>query len=198
MRLDRQQFIHAAKFVKSAILVSEETSPACYVHVLVDGDKCVLTATDGQCGKRVILVRPPAPMDIETGQPADEHLEFMIPKPALEAFQTLCEKHNARLKDHIKRDMSLGHIDIGPNSLESYKDSIEYVQPPYHFPDTSRFFDMNKTAISEFCAVPDVMAKALKDFDKVHEITVSLSENIVHVQQFSGAYQAWFLVEEVD
>ena len=72
---------------------------------------------------------------------------------------------------------------------------IDFTPPPYTFPDLSHLFDMKKSMISDFRSIADALATSIKGFDKFHPVEVSLSGDIIHIQQFSGAYQAVFVVD---
>lgn len=164
-------------------------------------------------------MRPQAPMDMEkaiedmrppegmkmtitsgnrTVEIDPHNCEFLISKPVFAAFETLCQKHKAKLADRVKRDITLGFIDILPKKLESHTSFIE--NPPAHadFPDVNMHFEMQKEPISELYALPDSIACAVKGLDKFAKTEISLSRDLVFIEQYSGAYQAWFLTENSD
>ncbi len=194
MRLDREQFLKAVKFLKPAILVSDNQTPMTYLHVKVEREKCQLTATDHYCGKRAILLRPITVEDDNDFEP--EFQEYLITKPSLEAFETLCAKHKKKLEAAGKRDPGVKLIDISDKILESNGVFINYKQPAgLEFPMLESFFEAPRYPIGSIKANPSVVLTAFKEFDarKEVEITMSGHDGPVNIQQEDFNFQAFFL-----
>ena len=203
MLLDRSEMIKAIKFLKPAILKADESEQntsdkikaLTHVHVKIEGDFCTMTAGDGYCGKRVILNHPSQLMLDEEKE--NEDGQFLIPRATLEAFETLCSKHKAKLEKSSRIDHSLKFIDIFPDALESHKDRIEYNQPVgVVYPEIDRFFHTGADPVEHLDANACVAIDALKEFTGNIQITFSGEDGPVYIQTEDMMFQAFFMVIE--
>lgn len=205
MKVDREEFINAAKFLTPAIFDMEEQNAMKYVHARVDEGKMILTATNGHIGKRRILVEPEVPETIDRYQKKqngeiDDELEevsFMIDKATFEAFTILCKKHKAALSEKVKKSPEMRIIHISRSTLESGANVDTYRQPDgLQFPDVSMFFQAKKKAASEIQINPGLFKDALTGFENSKPVEVSLCEKdgIVHFQQDNLTYEAYLIL----
>jgi len=204
MLLDRSEMIKAIKFLKPAILkadeseqdTSEKIRALTHVHVKIEGDVCTMTAGDGHCGKRVILNHL-AQLMLETEEKEIHDGNFLIPRATLEAFETLCSKHKAKLEKSSRIDHSLKFIDIFPDALESHKDRIEYNQPVgVVYPEIDRFFHTGADPVEHLNVNAGVVIDALKEFTCNIQITFSGEDGPVYIQTEDMTFQAFFMVQK--
>lgn len=192
MKIDREELIRAIKFIKPAILMTEQEDTRNYVHVKIEAGKMQLTACNGYCGKRAILVQSTQIDFME--QQEEREGEFLINKPTLESFETLCTKHKAIFEKAAKADASLKLVEIKDNELISCRDSISYNQPIGHYPDIDRFFQYNRASTDRLLVDPKIMLDIFKEFGHgAVEINFSGEIDPVYVQQGDLTYQAFFM-----
>lgn len=206
MKVDREQFLKAVKFIKSAILVTDRLEPLGFVHVRIDEGKAILTAADHCVVKRVTLLEP-AQMEVGDAKPFEKvemngvditgailRQKFMIHKPTLEAFETLCSKHKQKFKDSA--DQTLKLIEIGPTELVSHRDSIQYEQPAISYPlqKVEDFLHVVPEPVEETGVFADVILTAFKEFNDKAALSVTFSgpAGAVYIEQGDGEYQAAF------
>jgi DNA polymerase III sliding clamp (beta) subunit (PCNA family) len=200
MKLDREQFIKAVKFLKPAIMVSEAEDSKNYVHVIIDQDKCQLTACDGAVGKRVTLIKPNQIDFVDNGRDLDDVKEYLIDKPMLEAFETLCQKHKKKLEKKMYRgakkdvDLSLKVIEISSNILISHRDELNYKQPTCTYPDLNKYFQAYGERMTGLKANPQVVIDALKECpDSEVEFTFCGEGQAVFIETEDRLFQSFFM-----
>lgn len=201
MQLDRSELLKAIKFLKPAISkadqseqnVSDQIKALTHVRVKIEDDVCTMTASDGYCGKRVILNKPPQLL-LEGEPEKPENIQCLIPRATLEAFETLCQKHKSKFEKLSKIDHSLKMVDIYPDALESHKDRLEYSQPVgIHFPDLDQLFFASGAPVQDIKVNPLIVIDALKEFHGSVEITFSGANRPVHIKTEDLTFQAFFL-----
>ena len=199
MKLDRTELLKAIKFLKPAIMESEEPNALEYVHVKTIGERCQLTAGNKHCGKRATLFTPQQLTFDEKEELED--MEFMIDKPILEAYEKLLSKHKTAFSKAVKTDNTLNYIRISPFMLESHKDTLRYNQPKFSYPDLDKFFVEGNYETNDFTLDPVIAIDAMKEF--VGDVQISFAEHReypghierVYMQSKSGEYQAFFLAK---
>jgi len=172
MQLDRAEFLKAVDFLKPVIGSDKNTGDwKNHVHVSIDGITCTLTAGNTQQGRRVVLEKPDIPIDIEADQIEDnrdivEQYDFLINRPNLESFVTLCRKHKAKFEGAAKKDLTLRFIDIFSDQLESHKTTIRYMQPiGVVFPDKKHLFHSEEFTPNKIQINTDHMIDVIKGFE---------------------------------
>ncbi len=191
MKIDREQLLKAIKFLKPAIYQGENDDPMNFVHVSIDGDNCQLTACNGKIGKRVILTRS-LQQDIEDDQEDNDALEYLIDKATLESFETLCQKHKAKIKPAAK-DQTLKLIRISSHTLTSFSDRIIYRQPACTFPDIDKYFQSGVSSVDYLHINSTYLIDALKEFNDVIEVKMSGTDGPIYMKSDDLTYQAFFL-----
>lgn len=189
MKLSREDFIKAARFVLPAVKDSEQqTDPLGFVNVNIEGGVCQLTTGNGFVAKRAVLTRV-AQLEID-GAPQDETATFMIPKATLEGFLTICAKHKARFDKST--DATLKLVEIGSTELESHTDVIQYDQPVFSYPDLSTVFEVTGEPTKEMIFDADSITKALKGF--TGHVESMLCGDSVYLSQDDMMFQAVFML----
>lgn len=215
MKLNRKEVIEAIGFLKPAITTTERVELGNHMQVQFDDGKAIFSALDIYIGKRVTLVEAVLPEKIETkvllsGADGMEHditklLDtFLIPKATVEAFETLCKKHKAKLKKAAERDPEMGIIEITANELISYTDTIEYKQPiGLGFIKLDDFLTDSKQAKAEFYANSGMLADVLKGFNKGKPVEFDLlgDNGPIYLHQNDQKYEAFcplFQIKQAD
>jgi hypothetical protein len=201
MQLDRSVLLKAIKFLKPAISKADEEEQKhsdkikalTHVHVRIDAGKCIMTAGDGTCGKRVHLKRPSQLVLVGKEEKTPDQ-EYLIPRATIEAFETLCQKHKAKFEKSAKIDHSLKLIDIFDTSLESHKNVIRYEQPiGLEYPDLDQFFFANKEPVTDIKFSSGVVIDCLKEFGCHVEISFAGQREAVYICNDGAEYEAFFM-----
>ena len=197
MQLDRSQLIKAIKFLKHAIMVSNRLDPLGHVHVKIEGDVCQLTASNHECGKRVILTKPQQLTHEKPYEP-EPFQQYVIDKATLEAFEVLCTKHKQIFERAAKIDHSLKLIEIEPTKLTSSQTDIDYLQPIFEkkenqYPNLDVLFFANKEFVKDMKVNPLVVLDALKEFNNHVDVSFSGVNGPVYMATEDLTYQAFFM-----
>ncbi|NIA29476.1 MAG: hypothetical protein GWP06_06135 [Actinobacteria bacterium] len=152
-----------------------------------------MTAYDGYCGKRVVLEKPQQ-LEIEPKWEENEDGEFLINRETAEAFEILCTKHKAKFEKVSRRDHSLRLIEIGPFSLDSHKDTLNYLQPVgIHFPNIDPLFFASKKPVQNITFNSMRVLDAMKEFNNHVDVSFSGENGPVYVCTEDLTYQAFFM-----
>lgn len=160
MKLYRKDLIQGLKFCKSAICNNPSKKKLQYLHTKLEKGKCILTAADSFCVKRVI---------IKSNSKFTNPIDFLIPPEIIKSILPI-------LNHHKKIDFDGGECDILSSRIKSLDYDLKFYSPDLDYPMLDHLFLFKPEPVISIGMTDAVVLKVIKDFpNKYNALKFSFS-----------------------